>query len=420
MKTIALLVEVALLLVLLEVGIRTVVSPQVDVPHIEVSARGFYTWYPGSRFTYHNLPNVQPPQAEIRINEHGLRGEPLPVAKQPDETRILVLGDSYTAAVQLPEEVIFTSLLDRQLNGGATDRHYRVVNAGFNGAGTAHELLYFLERGRDLAPDILVLQYSFNDLVDNLTHGGFRWRDGGLELAEDLRNPGFWRQPLLAVRDWLGNRSLAFYLLCASARAAVQSVGRHMGRAPIPDAEAAPGVAGGSESGSEESVTAQPAIELLHHVIDRLIASANSMGIPVVIVTIPSPLYLSGGDPTWAQIHARLRTMVSGTENQLIVTDRMFAEAEKRGRPVYLAHDGHLSEEGHRLVAAELARAVRHAEEILLDEGHARHVEMRHPVPGHELLQHAAPVFTTFTVPFPPRRCCGRADSSTPDGAPAR
>jgi len=328
----ALLVEVAFLLFLLEVGIRAVVAPQVDVPHIKLSPRGFYTWYPGSRFTYHNLPNVRPPQAEIRINQHGLRGAPLPPAKQRDETRILVLGDSYTAAVQLPEEVIFTTLLQRQLNGGATDGRYRVVNAGFNGVGTAHELLYFLNRGRALEPDILVLEYSFNDLEDNLTHGGFRWHDGSLELAEALRNPGFWREPLLTARDWLGNRSLAFYLLYKSARAALAH--------------------------AQAAANPEPAVELLCQLIDRLIAAANSMGVPVVIVTIPAPLYLSGGDPTWAQIHTLLRARVRDTENQLIVTDELFAEAERRGRHVYLAHDGHLDEEGHRLVAAELARAV--------------------------------------------------------------
>src|ERR1043165_197692 len=110
MKKLALLlIECAVLLALLEVAIRVVVAPQVDVPHLQVDAHGFYTWYPGSRFTYHNLPNVDPPSATVRVNANGLRGPELALTKPADERRVLVIGDSFTAAVQLPEAEIFTT-----------------------------------------------------------------------------------------------------------------------------------------------------------------------------------------------------------------------------------------------------------------------------------------------------------------------
>ncbi len=146
MKKVAFLVWCLVLLCLLEIGIRMVVAPQIDVPHLRVFAGGFYTWYPRSRFTYHNLPKVEPPTADVRINEHGLRGESFPREKPAGETRVLVLGDSYTAGVQLPEDRIFTTLLARELDRRAPSDRHRVVNAGFNGAGTAQELLYFRDQ----------------------------------------------------------------------------------------------------------------------------------------------------------------------------------------------------------------------------------------------------------------------------------
>jgi hypothetical protein len=102
-----------------------VISPE----HLRVYAEGFYTWYAGSRFTYHNLPGVVPTSAAVRINALGLRGDEVPMPKPAGEHRVLVVGDSYTAAVQLPEERIFTTLLQHALTLARPDASYRVVNA---------------------------------------------------------------------------------------------------------------------------------------------------------------------------------------------------------------------------------------------------------------------------------------------------
>ncbi len=337
-----LLVFLLALLLLLEVGLRLTVAPQVDVPHLRVSPHGFYTWYPGSRFAYHNLPSVEPATADVRINEHGLRGESFPRAKPAGERRVLVLGDSYTAAVQLPEDVIFTTRLERTLNESAPPgSRTRVLNAGFNGFGTAHELLYFLYEGRDLAPDVVVLQYSFNDAGDTRDHGGVRWSDGRLDVAEALLHPPPWRGPLLAMRDAVGNRSLTFFLL-------YKSLGDLATRAGVRPAHAAP----------PDPAPAAPDTALVQHVVEHLIATANTSGAPVIVLMIPSPLYITGGDAAYDQVAAAARAMTAGTGNQLIVADPLLLAVERAGRPVYLAHDGHLSAEGHGVITAALAPAV--------------------------------------------------------------
>ncbi|HEY2387816.1 MAG TPA: GDSL-type esterase/lipase family protein [Candidatus Binatia bacterium] len=345
-RLLLLLAEWLVLLVLLEAAVRAVVAPQVDVPHLRVHAEGFYTWYPGSRFTYHNLPGVVPASAPVRIDAFGLRGDEVPMPKPPGERRVLVVGDSYTAAVQLPEERIFTTLLQRALEQARPGATYRVLNAGVNGAGTAEELLYFEHEGATLTPDVVVLQYAFNDVDDTRRHGGFRLTADGVALRDDLRQPPAWRAPLLALRDALGNHSLAFYLLYR------MLTGSH------PPAAAAAEAPHAAPSPAELAPDVRHDVDLVVRLAGQLVRDANAIGAPVVLMTIPSPLYIQGGDPVYERVVAGFGALVAGTRNQLLVTDSILLAAHQRGESAILAGDGHLGEDGHRLVAEALSAAV--------------------------------------------------------------
>jgi lysophospholipase L1-like esterase len=340
------LAVLAVLLPLLEGGVRLAAPPGVDVPHLRVSAHGFYTWQPGARFTYHNLPEVVPATAEVRVNEEGLRGPSFPRAKPAGERRILVLGDSYTAAVQLPEEQIYPTLLQRRLDERGTSGTWRVVNAGVNGAGTAHELLYYRYRGAALAPGVVVLEFVFNDLEDNVRHGGFEVRDGRAVLADALADPPFWKPPLLAARDFLGNRSLAFYLSYKALRDALGG----SGIAAVAHADAPPVVA---EPPADDAAFALFEA-LLAELVDRTVAA----GTPLIVLVIPWPMHVSGAVPPYDRVKDILRARVPEPSRRLVIMDAAFQRALAGGQPVYLAHDGHLDESGHRLVADELARAI--------------------------------------------------------------
>jgi lysophospholipase L1-like esterase len=344
-KGLLLLVEWVVLLALLELAVRAVVAPQIDVPHLRVYPQGFYTWYAGSHFTYHNLPDVQPASAPVRINARGLRGAEIPMPKPPGEHRVLIVGDSYTAAVQLPEERIFTTLLEATLNRARPGETYRVVNGGVNGVGTAEELLYFQHQGVALAPDVVVLQYAFNDVDDTRRHGGFRLTDDGIALRDDFRHPAFWRGPFLALRDAIGNRSLAFYLLYRLLS------GAHPGNATA--AETPVVRPGNAAAGSPD-----PDVTLVVRLATELVRDANARGAPVILLTIPSPLYIAGGDPVYDRVVAGFSALVAGTVNQLIVADPVLLAAHRQGESVILANDGHLGEAGHRHIADVLAAAI--------------------------------------------------------------
>jgi len=244
---------------------------------------------------------------------------------------VLVLGDSYTAAVQLPEDVIFSTLLERALDAARPAMRHRVLNAGVNGAGTGHEVLYYEHEGDALAPDVVILQYAWNDVGDTRAHDAFRPTDGGLELRPELRDPPFWREPLLAVRDAIGNRSLAAYLLY----------------------RAVAGLAGRNAIAADDV-----GVTLVARLAARLVADANAHGVPVVILTIPAPIGLAGGDAEYAAVVAAFERLVARGTNKLIVSDGMLRDVAARGGEPYLAHDGHLAPAGHRVVADALAPAV--------------------------------------------------------------
>ncbi len=360
MRKLALVViEAIVVLVVVELAIRAA-RPELDVPHLRVHAAGYYTWYPNARFTYRNLPNVEPPSAEVRVNARGLRGPELPPAKPPGERRVLVLGDSYTAAVQLPENEIFTTLLENALNAARPAERHRVLNAGVNGAGSGHEVLYYEHEATALAPDVVVLVYSWNDIADTRAHGAFRLTDDGVELRPELRRPAFWREPLLALRDAVGNRSLAAYLLYH----ALAGVAPHAANAADIAASAASGASVAASPGNAAVATPQApsaddvGVTLVVRLAARLLGDAKADGVPVVIVTIPIPIGLSGGDVQYAAVVAGFERLVAGTPNQLIVADQALRDVAARGVAPFLLHDGHLSAAGHRAVADVLAPAV--------------------------------------------------------------
>lgn len=103
----------------------------------------------------------------VRINSIGLRGDelaPLP----PGGKRVLVLGDSFVAGFEVPEDKTYSAVLQTQLSE-ALGVPVQVVNAGVRGYGTDQAYLYYRERARQLQPDLVVLHETRNDPEDNTT-----------------------------------------------------------------------------------------------------------------------------------------------------------------------------------------------------------------------------------------------------------
>jgi len=103
---------------------------------------------------------------EVYINEYGLRADHIVRAATNDVKRIVILGDSFTFATQIPTESTFPVLIENRLN---QSRPFEIVNAGVPGYGTAQELLFMKELARkNVVGDVYLLMIFINDIMDNL------------------------------------------------------------------------------------------------------------------------------------------------------------------------------------------------------------------------------------------------------------
>jgi len=103
----------------------------------------------------------------VRINSLGLRDDEFPRDKPEGEQRVLCLGDSFTFALGVAFEDLYSQRLERRLNALGGPTRFQVINAGVAGYNTRQELIYLLAEGFELEPDLVVIGFYWNDLVGN-------------------------------------------------------------------------------------------------------------------------------------------------------------------------------------------------------------------------------------------------------------
>ena len=126
----------------------------------------------------------------VRINSAGLRDKEYSIERDNSKKRMVVLGDSYTAALQVDIDETYHGLLEVEYG-----EQLEVLNFGVSGYGTAQELLTYKHYARKFQPDIVVLAFlPGNDIADNdkqLSNGYprpyYTLGSGGLELDNAFR-----------------------------------------------------------------------------------------------------------------------------------------------------------------------------------------------------------------------------------------
>jgi lysophospholipase L1-like esterase len=161
----------------------------------------------------------------LRINRFGFRGGDWPQQPPASRFRIAVIGDSFVDSSNLPEEVSFTSMIEKHLEScpvlGAS--RAEVLNLGVSGYGTAQQFL-LLHRAIEFRPNLILLAfYVGNDIADNsrtLSLESQRERpyfielpSGELHLDTSFRDNDAFRRAL--TNDWQKRLVNASYLLQA-------------------------------------------------------------------------------------------------------------------------------------------------------------------------------------------------------------
>ncbi len=121
---------------------------------------------------------------EAGNNSLGLRGPEIAADKPDDVYRIIVLGDSVTYGVYVSARQAFPALIEAQLAKQNIDgRRVEVINAGVPAYTTYNQLHFYREKLKAMSPDLLILAYCMNDVVDPFFHWSHR-RDADLVVPD--------------------------------------------------------------------------------------------------------------------------------------------------------------------------------------------------------------------------------------------
>ena len=333
--------------VLLETGVLLVLGEQVRFPrHVVGASFGLRINEPGAVYR-HKSPDVE---VWFRINRQGMRSDrDFAYEKPPGVLRIVSLGDSYTVGYEVDVAETFSAVLERELHGRGYN--VEVLNAGVSGYSTAEACLVLERELFRYAPDLVLISFSGNDLVDNARTGLFRL--DGERLVEVA--PGYVpggrlgdflnRNPLV---NFLSERSNAFALAKEVAttlvkRRMVEENLAHLAR------------------GSGEADGAAPALALEQRltaaIYERIYAATRARGIPLVIQSIPSPP-LPGPDRHLVELFP-LDEFGVDRESLLFFPAKSVLDAELERSLLYHERShGHWTPLAHRLAGEALARLI--------------------------------------------------------------
>ncbi|MGB7844202.1 MAG: SGNH/GDSL hydrolase family protein [Candidatus Acidiferrum sp.] len=137
----------------------------------------------------------------VHINTHGFRDRERTYDKPANTVRIAVLGNSWTEAVQVPLDKIYSSVLEQKLTQSScfAGKQAEVLNFGVAGYSTGQELLTIQQEVWKYHPDVVIVAfYPARDIVNNMRELNnavnpeqspyFVYRDGKLVLDDLFRS----------------------------------------------------------------------------------------------------------------------------------------------------------------------------------------------------------------------------------------
>jgi lysophospholipase L1-like esterase len=314
----------------------------------------------------------------VRFNALGFYDPEREVPKPPATYRILLLGDSFVASLQVPREESFAGRIEDVLaRDAAPGRRIEVVNAGVNGYGTAQQLLLLRDVVGRLEPDLVLLGvFAANDVADNAVAAGSTSHQLAARCGRPFFDPAADELRLLDARRTPDGGLLRRFLLRHSALFSIWDPSREPD-GPPPAFEAGAIYAGDPTPALEEAWGLTEA--LLRAARDELVAR----GIPFGVLALPGKAEIglvSTRERSRALDYARpRRRLVAFLAHERIPVLDLWPPlarhvAQDRPLPFYI-QDTHWTPEGHAVVADALLtwlRAHRYAFRLPLaaNDGH--------------------------------------------------
>ena len=134
---------------------------------------------------------------EIRINSIGLRNKEI---GEKNKFRVLVLGDSFTAAESVNLEKTAVYLAEQNLNNEG--KNAEVINAGIPSYSPILEYLWLREFGLELMPDLVILNFDLGDVSgDNFLNDYYLGKEETLDENFSFRKQS-WSDNLWKDTRW--------------------------------------------------------------------------------------------------------------------------------------------------------------------------------------------------------------------------
>jgi len=324
--TLMLLLVGVLPVVLVDFGLRPFVSPKTTI-FIEDRELG-WRMKPGAEGEWGG--------SRVRINEHGLRGPLVELAKPEGVRRVLFLGDSVTFGFGVEEtDDVFPFRVGRALER-ALGLRVEVVNAGVGGWSPWQELAYLEREGLDYRPDLLVIGFVLNDVTEKLSLVRYGGRHEGWQLARTARG---------TLDRWLSMSALA---TVAREGAAVLRFGSdvRLGAQAVETADVRRLVL--------EPDSFPQAWRITLGNVERIAELGRRHEIPSLLVIFPYAFQLESRAATATP---QRRLLEFGRSRDLPTLDLLPALAELGPRAAFL-DPSHLSRAGHARAAERIAQRI--------------------------------------------------------------
>ncbi len=136
--------------------------PWIDTSH------ELYGWFHIPNSEFEHTTRFVDFGVRVKINSKGLRDREYPYEKGAQSFRVLALGDSGVASLEVPLDDAWHEVLERLMNEPSrTGKMVEVVGAGVQGWATDQELLYFTNEGHKYQPNLVLLMFFMNDIWGN-------------------------------------------------------------------------------------------------------------------------------------------------------------------------------------------------------------------------------------------------------------
>jgi lysophospholipase L1-like esterase len=104
---------------------------------------------------------------DVLVNRWGMRDRERSLEKAVGSPRIALIGDSVVEGAHVRPDEVLNIRMERLLNRREGFETAEVLNFGIAGIGTTQELMMYADKVRRFSPDIVVLLFTDNDVINN-------------------------------------------------------------------------------------------------------------------------------------------------------------------------------------------------------------------------------------------------------------